>query len=103
MSKHVLSMILSAITVGALATALHAPKVQTIGDMTGDGIADVLVEGDSPKIIGLTSDTYLFVGQRDGTFDRAIRKENNGVVYFSGTNMNYVFDGKFYKPQQNYR
>ncbi|MBS3079682.1 hypothetical protein J4218_06170 [Candidatus Pacearchaeota archaeon] len=66
------------------------------GDLTGDGIEDIVV---SNQVV-LRKDTYLFIGQKDGTYIRSTKYnggQKDGPEYFmTDDNRTYFFDGKFY-------
>lgn len=81
-------------TAFALTTAgcYSNPEIEKVGDMTGDGISDIMIKNMEGR--------YIFIGQKDSTYIRATEtqmleteissfKTDDGRVYF--------FDGQFYK------
>lgn len=79
----------------AMLAGCSQPTLEGNKDLTGDGIPDAIV-----KIkYGHQSGTWLFVGQKDGSFVRAKQNVNDGVKYFkTADGTAYFFDGKIYKP-----
>jgi hypothetical protein len=62
-------------------------KIDAIKDLTGDSIADVLTAGNSNS--GNRSGIVLYVGNKDGTFTRAL-EQNKGLFYIGENGMDYV-------------
>ncbi len=81
----------------AMLAGCSQPTLEKNKDLTGDRIPDAIV-----KIrYGGQSGTWLFVGQKDGSFVRAKQHEYDGVKYFrTDDGTAYFFDGQFYKPSQ---
>ena len=75
----------------AMLVGCSEPTLEQNKDLTGDKIPDAIVKH-SP-------DTWLFIGQEDGSFVRAKQYVDNDVKYFkSDDGTAYFFDGQFYKP-----
>ena len=94
------------ITKLALGTALlgssigcgSPPIVNKVGDFTGDGINDVLLEAYSDGV----RDNYLFIGNEDGSFTRAIGRGHKEEEYFKTKDGDvYFFNGEFYVKSQD--
>ena len=75
------------------------PRIERpIQDYTGDGIPDVVVAVPNHA-------TWLFVGQKDGSYIRALQKETSeGIKYFISEHDDqiYFYDGEFYRPSPKY-
>jgi len=81
--------------IGGLATILagciNEPTLEQNGDLTGDGTPDAIVKIKG----GINRGTYLFIGQEDGSFIRAKRRDSE--KYFkTDDGETYFFDGKAY-------
>ncbi len=106
--------------IGALGLALAGSltgcdntHIKKVGDLTGDGIQDVLMY--KSDIAGPRRGNYLFIGQKNGEFVKA-KEVVDGILnlnftgtmgdnfeYFETDNgEKYFFDGKFYRlsPKQ---
>ncbi len=81
----------------AMLAGCSQPTLEQNKDLTGDRIPDAIV-----KIrYGSPNGTWLFVGQKDGSFVRAEQDEHDGVKYFrTDDGTAYFFDGQFYKPSK---
>ena len=72
--------------------------IEEKADLTGDGIEDII-------IISSSNNRYLFIGQKDGSYVRAVESESltGDAKYFKAKDgKNYFWDGEFYKlsPKQ---
>lgn len=78
----------------------HNTEIKKVGDLTGDGIQDILMyEGD---FIGSNRGNYLYVGQKDGSYIPAKEESDGYVKYFkTDSGETYFFDGEFYKKVQS--
>ncbi len=97
--KKTLVTLVAAAGIGLAAVACSQPQIQKLEDLTGDSIPDAIVN----IKYGWQAGTWLFIGQKDGSFVRAGQKDNNGVKYFrTDKGETYFFDGQFYKlsPKQ---
>ena len=74
--------------VGASSISCSSPKVESVGDITNDGIQDVVVT----RAFGSPNGTWVFIGKEDGNFLRTHKKQlgdnnhylkgDNGEIYF---------------------
>ncbi len=73
----------------ALTTIGCNPSIKEVKDLTGDGIKDIHMT---------TSFEYLFIGQKDGTYIRAIKKSSDKISFYqTDQGETYFFDGEFYR------
>jgi len=65
-------------------------EIEKTADMTGDERQDILVKNGALK--------YLFIGQEDGTYERAQRHRTEGAEFYKTDDGKvYFFDGEIYK------
>ena len=91
--KNKLYALIAAVAVGITGCSAY-PTLEKKVDVTGDGIEDISIY----IARGPNCGTYLFIGQKDGSFVRAKEyTENSGPEYFKTDDERfYFFDGKFY-------
>jgi len=83
----------------AISAGCSEPTLEQNKDLTGDKIPDAIVRIN----MGAPNGTWLFIGQKDGSFVRARQYENRGTKYFeTDKGQAYFFDGEFYRlsPKQ---
>ncbi len=89
--KKTLLTILAASLIGVTGCS-SKPKIKKVADLTGDGIADVLLRDSGA--------TWLFIGKKEGGYIRTRRycPEKDGVeLFMTDSGKTYFFDGIFYK------
>ena len=98
--KILTSLAMTGITLSVIGCGNNKPEMMKVGDLTGDGITDVLMHEDA--FIGYVRGDYLFVGKGDGSFIRTREKWGSDVKYFLSDegDVAYFFDGEFYKPSK---
>jgi hypothetical protein len=85
----------------ALTTAIGLsgckPTIREIKDLTGDGILDAIVT------LSILQDDYLFIGQEDGTYIRAVGKSWGKNEYFETETGEVYFPNEdgFYKQARD--
>ena len=60
--------------------ACDKPSIEKIKDLTGDGIPDMVITANSSY--------YLFIGRKDGSYERAECKHDYEKPWFSCTTIN---------------
>ncbi len=86
-----------ALTLGITGCGDRRPQVRSMKDYTGDGIPDIMLSVNTLE--KATKGDYLFIGQKDGKYIRALEGETEGAKYYkTDDGVLYFFDGEFYKP-----
>ena len=93
--KKTLRNLLLAGTLASLIGCDFSPEIKETGDLTGDGIQDVVVNVGDIK--------YLFIGKKDGTYIKTWEIKDGRTKYFkTNDGRAYFWDGQFYResPQR---
>lgn len=67
---------IGSIALATIGLAGCKPSIREIKDLTGDGIPDAIVD------IRAGFNTYLFIGNGDGTYTRATEHIESGISFF---------------------
>ncbi len=91
--------LVAAVSIGL--ASCSQPTIEKLGDLTGDGIPDIIIDIRE----GFQHGKWLFIGQEDGSYIRAKRHDakNSEIKYYrTEDGQVYFFDGQIYKsaPKQ---